>query len=178
MAVRQPTCTRGRLQRVGFGLTQDLSCDWRRVAFAEGEELQEIGDRVAFGPPEVHVRQLARPVANLEQQRGDGVGNRGALAAKHAEAVHLRPVHDQHLAELRRIAGLHLEKQHRIVDRDVMRIARLAQLVLVLLRSAPVRGRLAMIRTASPPFGRGDERGGQFVRLDAEHAQLGRTQRP
>src|SRR5262249_51883388 len=53
--------------RLGFGLTQYLATDRRRVALAEREEPQQVRDWIAFGPAEVGVRQRAGPVAQIEQ---------------------------------------------------------------------------------------------------------------
>ena len=44
---------------VGLGLAQHFARDRRGVAFAEGQELQQVDDRIAFGPAEVGVRDLA-----------------------------------------------------------------------------------------------------------------------
>ena len=60
-------------ERVRLGLAQHFARDRRRVAFAERQELQQVDDRVAFGPAEVGVRDLSGLVADVEQQRGDGV---------------------------------------------------------------------------------------------------------
>src|SRR5262245_6867157 len=65
------------LPRVGLRLPEHFPGHGRGVAFAEREELQEIRDRVAFGPPEVCMRYLPRLVADEQQQRRDGVRDRG-----------------------------------------------------------------------------------------------------
>src|SRR5688500_13971642 len=44
---------------IGLGLAQHLAADRRHVALTEGEELEQVGDRIAFGPAEVGVRHLA-----------------------------------------------------------------------------------------------------------------------
>ena len=77
----------GPSEGVGLGLAQHFARDRRRVALAEGQELQQVGDRVAFRPAEVGVRDLAGPVADVQQQRRDRVGNRRAHAAQHAVAI-------------------------------------------------------------------------------------------
>ena len=56
---------------IGLGLTQHLAADRRHVALAESEELEQVGDRVALGPPEVGVRHLAGAIADVQQQARD-----------------------------------------------------------------------------------------------------------
>src|SRR5262245_29606964 len=71
-------------QRIRLRLAQHLARHRRGVAFAERQEFQHVGDRVAFGPPEIHVRKMAGAIADVQQQRGDRVRDRGTLAAQHA----------------------------------------------------------------------------------------------
>src|SRR5262245_30675702 len=85
------------LVRVGLGLAQDLAADRGGVAFAEGEELEEIGDRVALGPSEVRVRNGAGAIAQVQQQSGDRVRNRGARAAEHAETADVHAADFEHV---------------------------------------------------------------------------------
>ena len=73
-----------------FGLAQHLARDRRGVSFAERQELHQVDDRVAFGPAEVGVRQLAGRVADVEQQRGDRVRDGRARGAQDAIAAHGR----------------------------------------------------------------------------------------
>ena len=61
-----------------LGLAQHFARHRRRVAFAEREEAQQIGDRIALGPAEVGVRRHAGAIAQIEQDRGDRIGNRRA----------------------------------------------------------------------------------------------------
>ena len=88
------------------------------------------------------------------------------------------PLDPQHLAELRRVAGPDLQEQHRLVRRQVMRIARLVQLVLVL-------GDVALVGAVRDDPDGAEPRGASSmncrrgrVRLDAAHAKLGRSQHP
>jgi len=53
---------------IRLGLAQDFATDRRRVAPAKGQELEEVGDRVALRPAEVRVRNRAGPIAQVEQQ--------------------------------------------------------------------------------------------------------------
>src|SRR5439155_11118999 len=70
--------------RIVFSLPQHFARDRRRVALPERQELQQIRDGVALGPPEVHVRNPSRAIADVEQQRGNRVGNRRALTRQDA----------------------------------------------------------------------------------------------
>ena len=70
---------------------------------------------IAFGPSEVRVRDDPRRVAQIEQQRRNGVRNRRALAPQNPEALDFRALHAEHLAELRRVSRPDLQEQHRLV---------------------------------------------------------------
>ena len=73
------------------------------------------------------------------------------------------------------VARPHFDEQHPFVRRQVMRFARLAQLVLRTPAASPVSGRLAMIADRRVRrFVNELQRGG--VGLDPVHAQLGRSQ--
>ena len=61
-------------------LAQHLARDRRRIAFAEGEKLQEIGNRIPFRPSEVDVRDVAGLVPDVEQEGGNRIRNRRTLA--------------------------------------------------------------------------------------------------
>ena len=63
--VTSPQVNTRPLHRVGLGLAQDFAGHRRRVAFAEGEELQQISDGIAFGPAEVRVRDGPGFVADI-----------------------------------------------------------------------------------------------------------------
>src|SRR5262245_27886421 len=91
----------GPLVRIRFGLAEDLAADWSSVAFAEGEELEEIRDRVAFRPAEVGVRNRAGAIAEIQQQPGDGVGDRRTRASQHAVAADVDARHLEDIGKLR-----------------------------------------------------------------------------
>ena len=63
--ITSPQVNTRPLHRVGLGLAQHFAGHRRRVAFAEGEELQQIGDGIAFGPAEVRVRDGPGFVADI-----------------------------------------------------------------------------------------------------------------
>lgn len=65
---------------IRFRLPEHFPRHGSGAPFAECQKLQEIRNRVPFGPPEVRVRNLTRLIADEEQERGDGVGDRGACA--------------------------------------------------------------------------------------------------
>src|SRR5215510_16016705 len=88
---------------IGLELSEDLARHRRGVAFAEREELQQIGDRVAFGPSEVDMRDLTGLISDVDQQRRDRVWNRRTPREQHAVAADLDASQLQHIAELRRV---------------------------------------------------------------------------
>ncbi len=49
--------------RVGLGSAENLAGDRRGIAFAENNILEQIGDRIAFCPVEVNMRDLAGGIA-------------------------------------------------------------------------------------------------------------------
>ena len=120
---------------IWLGLPEHLARDGRRVALAERQELQQVDDRIAFGPAEVRVRDLAGAIPDEQQQARDRVGDGRAHTPKYVVPGDIRSRDLQRSAEVGHVAGTHFEKQHRLVERKVMRLARLPQLVLVLLRS-------------------------------------------
>jgi hypothetical protein len=131
----------GPAKRISLCLTQDFARHRRRISLSKCQELQQVRDRIAFRPTEVHMRDLAGSIADVKEQRRDRVRNRRALAAQHAITVRVCAAHQKHLAELRRVAALDLEKQHRVVWGQMMRLPRLMQLVVVLFpisRARPV----------------------------------------
>ena len=168
----------GTTAGIGFDLAQHLARDRRGIALAERQELQQVGNRVALGPPEVDVRDHAGLIADVEQQRRDRVGNRRALRAQNQVAAHLDALHPQHVAELGRIAWLDFQEQHRLVGRHVVRIAGLAHLVLVLRGQARPRPVGDDPNRTPAPGDAVDERPRRSVELEAVDPQLGGPQRP
>ena len=64
---------------IGLRLSQDLPRHRCDVALAEGQELQQVRDRVPFGPPEIRMRWLARAIADEQQQGASAFGTAGLL---------------------------------------------------------------------------------------------------
>jgi len=89
-------------QRVRLRLTEHFARDGRGVPFAEGEELQQIRDRVAFGPAEVRVRDLAGLIADVQQERGDRIRDRRTDGAQDVMAADVDAFHFQLVRSLRR----------------------------------------------------------------------------
>src|SRR6516225_702850 len=87
-------------ERIRLGLTQHFAGDGCSIAFAERQELQQVGNRVSLRPSEIDVRYFARSIADIQQQRGDGVWNGGALTSQHAVGPDTRAFDGQQLAEL------------------------------------------------------------------------------
>src|SRR5215204_1786841 len=115
---------------------QDLVGDGGGVALPEEQKAQQVHDRVALRPPEVAVRRLVGRVAQVEQQRGDGVGHHRALGTQDLVAADLHALHLQHVLELRGIFYLYLEEEDRLACRDVVVLALLLLLAGVLLLGA------------------------------------------
>ena len=82
----------------------------------------------------------------MQQQRGNGVGNRRTDAAQHAVSNDRGPGDLQHATEGRCVSGLDFDEQDIRVRRKIVRVARLAELVLYS-SARPESGRLAMMRT-------------------------------
>src|SRR5690606_48800 len=61
---------------IRFRLPQDLMRHRRRVAFAEGDVLEEVSERVSLAPTEIDVRHFARRIAQVEEESGDRVRDR------------------------------------------------------------------------------------------------------
>src|SRR4029453_4094983 len=118
--------------RVGFGVAQYLSGDGRDLTVAEDEVAQHVHDWVALGPAEVDERQLARLVADVEQQGRDRVGHGRALGPQDAVAVAFLPGDPQHRPEPRGGAHGYLQEQHGVAGRDVVVRAFLAFFLQVL----------------------------------------------
>src|SRR5262245_19297649 len=110
------------LERIRFRLSQDLARDRRGIALAKCEELEQVGNRISFGPAEVRVRNLTGFISYVEQESRDRVGNRRADAAQDVMAVHVHAAHDEVAAELGRVTKPHLEEQHAIARRQMMRL--------------------------------------------------------
>jgi len=73
--------------RISLGLPQHFARHRRGVPFAERQELQQIHDRVAFGPPEVRVRDLVRQDAKFAIQKRTGAHTRFAVAWRPVPAM-------------------------------------------------------------------------------------------
>ncbi len=118
---------------VRLRLPQHLAGDRRDLALPEQEEPQELRERIALRPLEVDVRLLPGAVPDGEQQRGQRVGDAGALQRQHPVAVvqHLA-VHGEHGLELRGVLDRHLDEDQVVLGRDVVVRPDLALLLLVL----------------------------------------------
>jgi hypothetical protein len=55
----------GPANRIRFRLSQNLAGHWGRVALSQRQELQQVRNRVAFGPSEVHMRDFAGAIADV-----------------------------------------------------------------------------------------------------------------
>src|SRR5689334_18929241 len=75
--------------RVRFGLAKHFACDRSRIAFAEREEFQQVGNWISLGPSKVGVRNLAGLVAAIEEQRRNRIRNRWTHASQHAMTADL-----------------------------------------------------------------------------------------
>src|SRR4051794_29781001 len=70
-----------------YRLSEHFARDRGYVAFPEENESEEIEDRIPFRPSGISVGQAAGEVADVDQQRGDCVGDGRARGAKHLMAV-------------------------------------------------------------------------------------------
>src|SRR5215208_1403489 len=124
-------------------LPQDLVRDGGGVPLPKEQVAEQVHNRVALGPPEIAVRRLVGGVAQVQQQRGDGVGDDRALGTQDLVAADLHALHLQHVLELRGIFYLYLEEEDRLACRDVVVLALLLLLAGVLLG----------VVAAAPPVG-------------------------
>jgi len=123
---------------VRLRLAEHLTCDRRRVTFAERQIPQQIGNRIAFSPSKVGMRNIPGSIANIQEQRGNGVWNRRADASQHAVPIDRGTRDPKHITEVRGVSGLDLDEQDVGVCWKIVRVARLAELVLVLLRQTRI----------------------------------------
>jgi hypothetical protein len=115
-AGRQPTWTRGAAAGVGLGLAQDLVGDGGDVALAEEDEAGQVLEGVALGPAEVGVGAAAGPLADGEEDGGDGVGDGGGLDLEDPEAVDLLAVDADAAGELGGVADGDLEEEDGVAE--------------------------------------------------------------
>src|SRR5215212_11314874 len=117
-------------------LPQDLVGDGGGVALPKEQVAEQVHNRVALGPPEVAVWSLVGRIAQVQQQRGDGVGHHRALGTQDLVAADLNALHLQHVLELRGVFHLYLEEEDRLACRDVVVLPLLLLLAGVLLLGA------------------------------------------
>jgi hypothetical protein len=72
----------GTTIRILFRLSQDLVSDRRRIAFAERDVLHEIGNRVAFTPAKINVRQLSGLISQKSRNAAIAFGTAGDSVRK------------------------------------------------------------------------------------------------
>jgi len=83
---------------------------WGRVAFTQEDEAYSVNDRVDVGPVEVDMGDALGSLLQVDEQTGDGIGNRGAPGTENTMGVLAEPVDRERLGELRCIPALHLDK--------------------------------------------------------------------
>jgi hypothetical protein len=109
----------------------------------------------------------------VEQQRGDGVGDRRAGRLEDAVTADLGAGDVEVVPEVRHVARADLEKENALARRQVVRLRRFAHLVLVRLLAAVARAyRQDADRTVAGAL---EELSGGRVHIDAVHPQLGRA---
>src|ERR1700750_1530926 len=86
---------------LGDRLAEDLVRDRGSVTFAQKEKTKDIGDRVAFGPFEVNVRDTPRDFFDVDQCSGNGVGDHGTSGMQDAMFSQPGTVDYQVLSEFR-----------------------------------------------------------------------------
>ncbi len=150
---------------IRFRAAQDLAGDRGDLAVAEDQEADQMADRVALGPGEIGVRDLAGAVAEGEEDGGDRVRDRGARDPQPSYAVLLLAVHGDVRREVRGVAQQDLQKQHRAAVRDMGLLALAVLLGAVL--PAAVLLRLVRDQPQRPVLGRlVDEAGRGVVERD------------
>src|SRR5947209_6835925 len=166
----------GAAIRVALDLPQNLARDRRGVALAEEDVFKDVGDGVALSPTQVGVRQLARRLADVEQEGGDGVRHGRAFGAEHVVAADFDALDLHHVWNLRGVAHLHLKEQDLLFFRDVVVLALLFLFQPVLPDIAAPRPDGDDVYLASASLA--NERLGGLVHLYPLDAQLGRAPHP
>ena len=153
---------------IGLGLAQHLARDRRDVALAEGEELQQVDDRVAFGPAEVGVRHLAGAVADVRAAgRRWRSAPRGCRSAARGTGRPRRRATSSTSVKSDASLVAHFEEQHRLprLAAGACRAPRAACPRTP--ATSPTPGRLAMIADLPGRRGLIDEQRRRFVRHHA-----------
>jgi hypothetical protein len=79
------------------------------------EKTDEMKERIAFTPVEVHVWPPACDVAQVEQQGRDSIGDRRGFRSQDSVRVDHNSPHDEYIAKVRSIANAHFQKENRLL---------------------------------------------------------------
>lgn len=105
----------GAVAYVGDRFTQDFVGEGSCVAFAEKEEAEHVGNRVAFLPLEVDVRHAAGHVFHVDEEGRDGVRHHGAARIENAVVADAFALHGETFGEFGRIGAFDFEEDDLLV---------------------------------------------------------------
>jgi hypothetical protein len=101
---------------VGDSLTQNLVGEGSSVAFAEKQEAEHVGHRVAILPLEVDVGHAAGHVFHVNEEGGDGVRHNGTARVKNAVVAYAFALHGEMFGEFGRIGAFDFEEDDLLVQ--------------------------------------------------------------
>ena len=115
----QPTWTHGRRVTSGSASRSTSRVTGRDFAFAEGQEPQQVGDRVALRPAEVDVRHQPGDVADVQQDGGDRVRDNGPVDLQDPVPVPGDAADLERGLEVRGVVHHDFQEQRLVVQRQV-----------------------------------------------------------
>lgn len=113
----------GAVGDVWNGFSEDFVGEGRGISFAEKEEAEDVRDRISFGPLEVDVRDTSGGALDVDEQRGDGIGDHGAACVEDTVLAEMGSFHLQVLVELGGIGPFDFEEGDGDVFREAVELA-------------------------------------------------------
>src|ERR1043165_6789269 len=126
------------LLRVVFGLTQHLMRDRSGIAFTEGNELEQISQRVSFAPTKIDVREPSGLIAQVHQEGSDCVRHCRAFGSQNTIAVNMLATDLQHTCKFRSVAWIDFEEDDWLARRNMIILALLLLLRAIFLGVAAI----------------------------------------
>src|SRR5208282_4749639 len=108
------------LRWVLYGTAQDFVRQGRRISVSQKDKAHDIDEGTHVGPVEVDVGNTSGGAVEMNEERGNGIGNRRAARMQHAVGTFAKTLYGNVLCEVRRIAALHLEEVDGVVMLDAM----------------------------------------------------------
>jgi hypothetical protein len=105
----------GAAVHIGDGFAQDFVSERRFVSFAEKEEAEHVGHRVALFPLEVNMRHAAGHISCVNEERRKGVRHHGAACAEDAVVANPFALDFEVFGEFRCIRALYFNKYDLLV---------------------------------------------------------------